>query len=78
MQAFRSEYLPPTDSKGGRIKVNCSAGSRVYPYDHSLNAPQAHRAAAVEFATELDWLVGGLRLESGYWRNGYVHVLVVN
>lgn len=72
MQAIRTKYLAPTNTKGARIKVQAQAGYIILGWDHSLDAESNHAAAASEYVDRKGWRkpgrewVGG-QLEDGSW-----------
>lgn len=77
MQAIRTKYLGPTNFHGARLSAVCYAKRIVIPWDHALNAPENHAAAARDLATRLQWL-DGFQLVSGCLHDGtYAHVLTV-
>lgn len=43
MQAIKTFYLNPTNTKSGRIKATCSRGSLTIPYPHDV--PLGERGA---------------------------------
>jgi hypothetical protein len=43
MQAIQTKYLPPTNSRGSRIKAWCDRGSITVGYDHGASNP--HKVA---------------------------------
>ena len=45
MQAIISKYLPPTNTRGSRIKASCERGSAIVSYDDSLSHEGPHVAA---------------------------------
>ena len=55
MQAIRTRYHGPTDSKGSRIIAKCEAGSIQMPYNHALNLEANHAAAAQQLAERFSW-----------------------
>ncbi len=64
MQAIKTQYLGPTDTKGARIKATCDAGSVTVPWDYELSTEGNHHLAAVMVRRKLGWdeygtLVGG-------------------
>jgi hypothetical protein len=63
MQAIQTKYLGPTNCKGGRVKAICQAKSRIYSWDHALNADENHKQAAQSLAKELGW-------DYGTWHGG--------
>lgn len=56
MQAIITKYLGPTDTRGGRVKAKCDAGSVTVSWDHALDIELNHRAAALALITKLGWL----------------------
>jgi hypothetical protein len=78
MQAITTTYYGPTNHRGSRIIAKCDAGRRTYAWNYALDVPENHHAAAVAFATELDWLADRFRIVSGSIDKGdrYAHVLV--
>lgn len=55
MQTVITRYLPPTNTRGARIKVISGFGSKIYSYDHSASC--AHRQAFNEFLAEQNKLM---------------------
>jgi hypothetical protein len=56
MQAIKTVYLGPTDSRGSRIKATCEGGSVTVPYPHELNqGADAHSVAALALGRKLGW-----------------------
>lgn len=71
MQAIICKYFGPTNSKGSRIKAQCSAGSITISYPHELSGQAVYRKAAEALVAKLGWteahhgsLLGG-QLHSG-------------
>lgn len=62
MQAITTKYLPPTNFKGSRVKVECDAKTIIVPWDDVLNPQQNHAAAARQLAKMLGW--------HGHWFGG--------
>ncbi len=58
MQAIVTKYISPTNTKGGRVKASCQAGSITLGWDHSLNPWHNHQAAAKALATKMKWDYG--------------------
>lgn len=50
MQTIMTRYLPPTNTRGARIKVISAWGSKTYAYDHTAGEP--HKAAFDAFLAE--------------------------
>ena len=70
MQAIRTRYLPPTDTKGARISATTSHKRVMIPFDQSLDTPKAHRKAAQALCDRLKWnydLIGGCYKDDYYW-----------
>jgi len=68
LQAITTKYFGPTNTRGGRVRAFASAGSIVVNWDHALNDPQNHCAAARALAKRLEWdgrYVGGAT-DTGY------------
>lgn len=77
MQAIQTKYHGPTNHSGARISARCDAARIVVPYDHALDVPGNHRAAALQLGLKLDWVRSSRELASGCLPDGsYVHVLV--
>lgn len=54
MQAIKTKYLGPTNSRGSRIKAECMAGSITIPYPYGENEEEAHRTACDALCEKLD------------------------
>lgn len=73
-QAIQTKYQGPTTYKGSKIIAWAKAGKIYHDYDHSMDEPQNHEAAALALLIKLGWdnpspgevmtLVGG-RLPNG-------------
>jgi len=55
MQAIRTRYCGPTNTKGSRIQAKCEAATIYVEYDHALDTEDNHRSAALALATNLGW-----------------------
>lgn len=71
-QAIITKYLEPTNTRGGRVKARCEAGSLTVSWDHTLSTQDNHAAAARALCEKLGWAAkdfigGGLK-------NAYVFV----
>ena len=55
MQAIRTRYHGPTDTRGSRISAKCEAGTIYVRYDHALNIDGNHKAACEAMTRELGW-----------------------
>lgn len=71
MQAIRTRYHGPTDTRGSRITASCEAGKLTVPYDYALDIGENHRAAALALAEKLGWTrwiyAGGCFQHDWYW-----------
>lgn len=71
MQAIRTRYHGPTNTRGSRITASCEADKLTVPYDHALDIGENHRAAALALAEKLGWkrwiYVGGVHAHDWYW-----------
>ena len=73
MQAIRTRYLGPTDTRGARIVAETEGGLRAaVPYPHRLRSgAEAHAQAAYKLARAVGW---GGDWACGALRTGYVFV----
>jgi hypothetical protein len=55
MQAIRTRYHGPTNTRGSRISATCQAGRITVAYDHGLSESGNHRAAAMALREKLNW-----------------------
>lgn len=70
MQAIRTRYYGPTNTRGSRIVAKCEAGTLSMPYDYSLDADQNHAKAAQLLVDRLQWgdvYHGGTFENDFYW-----------
>jgi hypothetical protein len=74
MQAIRTRYHGPTNTRGSRISATCEAGRLSVPYDHSKNLDANHRAACEAMRARLEWvaphyapMIGGTFAGDTYW-----------
>ena len=74
MQAIRTKYHGPTNTKGSRISAQCEAGRICVHYDHALNIEGNHKAACDALRAKLGWdseyykpMVGGSFDGAMYW-----------
>ena len=56
MQAIRTKYTGPTNTRPSRIIASCDAGKLTVSYDHGLNLDDNHKAAAQKLAAKLQWI----------------------
>ena len=69
--------IGPTNSRGSRVRAKAAAGSVTVPWDHALNPPENHDAAAIALAEKYHWLDDGWELAGGGLDgDGYAYVLV--
>ena len=55
-QAITTVYLPPTNTKGARIKAVCDAKTIIRPYTYNAHGVnEEHDAVAMELAKLMDW-----------------------
>ena len=55
MQAIRTRYIGPTNTRGSRIQAKCEAKTIYVSYDHALNTAENHMAACRKLADSLEW-----------------------
>jgi hypothetical protein len=73
MQAIRTNYIPPTNKRGSRIKASCERGSITVPFEHG--AHDAHEVAAVALIArflEEDFKERGEPKEKNPWSRPFV------
>ena len=58
MQAIKTQYHGPTNTRGSRIYARCGAGRTSVEYDHALSLEENHRTAFVKLRDSLGWGVG--------------------
>ena len=59
MQAITTKYLPCTNVRGAHIKATAQAGSVTLSWDHSLDAGDNHKAAAMALVDKYShWYYG--------------------
>lgn len=52
MQAIRTKFAGPTDTRGSRIVATSHYGRTVTSYDHALSAGENHAAAAAAHVSQ--------------------------
>lgn len=75
MQAIRTKYVGPTNTRPARIYAKCDAGSYRKVYDDGVSLEENHREACLLLRHKLGWLVkhgyppmiGGDFLGDTYW-----------
>lgn len=55
MQAIKTRYCGPTDTKGSRIRASCDGGSASVSYDSALDNEANHYAAVKKLCDKLGW-----------------------
>ena len=55
MQAIEVKYLPPTETRGTRIKATCRAGSITVGRDYALEYEEDSRRVAMMLQENLGW-----------------------
>ncbi len=76
MQSLTTKFIPCTNTKGSRIQVKASRGTKYYSYNHALNAEQNHYQAAIQCAKDWDWVKDGDQIVFGGYDKGYHAVIV--
>lgn len=76
MQAIRTQYKGPTNTRGSRILATSHDGRTVMPYDHALSLEDNHRRAA-ELHAAKNWRTDApVRLTAGTLPDGsFAHVI---
>ena len=54
MQAIHTKYLGATNTRGGRIKATCDAGTITVPFTYEGSGEDSHRAAKDALCEKLD------------------------
>jgi hypothetical protein len=74
MQAIRTRYQCPTNTRGSRVSAKCEAGQISIPWDDALNPEENHKAACNALRAKLGWntehygdMVGGEFDGCWYW-----------
>lgn len=74
MQAIRTRFLGPTNTKGARIVVEAFAGRKVYNWHYGSSDEENHKLAAIKFAISKNWLYS--KMHGGQLKDGsYVFVM---
>jgi len=55
MQAIRTRYIGPTNTRDSRIQAKCEAKTIYMSYDHALNIDENHMVACRKLADSLGW-----------------------
>lgn len=73
MIAIQTKYLPPTNTRGARIKAWVQDGqSVIVPYDYSLSGVHVHFAAVEELGKRCGLDVEAREMRYGVTERGYV------
>lgn len=76
MQAIRTVFKGPTNTRGSRIIATSDKARTVMPYDYALNSDDNHRRAAELHAVKAWALPGVAQLAHGTLPDGsHAHVL---
>lgn len=74
MQAIRTKFYGPTNTKGARVQVSAEAATIYVEWDYALGVDGNHKAACEALVRKLGWdkgayspLVGGQHGVSYYW-----------
>lgn len=54
MQAIITKYIPPTNTRGSRIKATCERGSLTVTWDDELDPSENHRAVCDALCAKFD------------------------
>lgn len=75
-QAILTKYLPPTNSRGARIKATSASGLSVtIPYEYELSGVDLHAVAVKKLCEKLNW---SGELVAGGTDVGYAFVFIVD
>lgn len=78
MQAVRTQYKGPTNTRGSRILATSHYGRTVFAYDDALSAGENHAAAAAAHVSARMSPRGPFALKSGELAAGeHAHVVAV-
>lgn len=55
MQAIRTHFAGPTNTRGARVVARASAGRVSLAWDYELNTDENHRRAAMAYAEKFNW-----------------------
>lgn len=55
MQAIRTRYHGPSNSRGSRISAKCEAKTIYVSYDHALSIDGNHKAACAALIAKMQW-----------------------
>ena len=75
MQAIRTKYLAPTNTRGARFKASCEAGSITICSSYN-NADVCHLEAAKALMAKLGWDKDSDLVSGGLDDGTYAHCLI--
>lgn len=78
MQAIRTRYHGPTNTKGSRLSAKGEAKTMSFSCGYASGNDVGHAAAARAYANSLGWLLDGGKLVGGVFGNDYYWVIVEN
>lgn len=55
MQAIRTRYLGPTNTRSARMSAQCQGGKTTIPYDDMIGLDANHHQAMLALAELLQW-----------------------
>ena len=71
MQAIKTKYIGPTNTKPGRIKATCDGGTITLLWDFDLCSGGNHASAATTLQSKMGWdytrLICGWIGDECYW-----------
>jgi hypothetical protein len=71
MQAIRTRYHGPTNTRPSRMSAHCAAARVSVPVAHELNLDENHKAACDALRSKLKWdnrpMIGGSFDGDTYW-----------
>lgn len=78
MEAIKTRFLGPTDTKGARIKASWSKGSLTIPYPYEMGRQERHELAArMLFDRDFSKDFGHVVFATGHLPDGTcVHVMI--
>ena len=75
MQAIRTTYHGPTNTRGARIVATCDTGRITTPYRYELSGEENHRAACEKLREKRGWNTDYYKpMVSGYFKGAYYWV----
>lgn len=76
MQAITTKYLPPTQTKPGRVKATAEAGSVIVSWQDEIDIAPNHMLAALALSEKFGWIGPqyGRLIQGELPGGGFVHV----